>query len=191
VGFPWKIVAASGLALGALGVAVIGVKRRQEGMTSPRVALIGDSYAVGLGPELAKLFPEFRAEGHVGTTTWQWANHNAACANCGDWLTTFKPDIVLVSLGVNDGSSPNSGHYQTLVRGIQGIGARAVWIEPPASVNAPATRKAIAALGIPTVPATNTPLASDGLHPTSYAPWAHEILQTLGRNDLLPLQRTV
>jgi lysophospholipase L1-like esterase len=180
VSFPWKIVAAGGLALGALGVVALGVKTLEEKRRPPvpkRIALIGDSYAVGLGPELAKIYPEFKYEGHVGTTTWQWANHDAACAVCGDWLTAFKPNVVLIALGVNDGTAPNSGHYQTLVRGIQGIGARAVWIEPPAVVKAPAARKAIAALGVPTVPATNIPLAADGLHPTGsgYRAWAQEI----------------
>jgi hypothetical protein len=176
--FPWKAVATSVAVLSVAGIAV-GAIRRSQGNPARRVALIGDSYAVGLGPELDKLLPDFKYEGHVGTTTWQWANHNSACGTCGDWLTAFKPNIVLVSLGVNDGTSSNIGHYQTLVRGLQGIGARVVWIEPPAAVNAPAARKAIAALGVQTIPAINTPLAADGLHPQSYAPWAQEIAKAI------------
>ena len=169
---PWKAVAIGSAVLGAIG---IGVLARRKPAPPKRVALIGDSYAVGLGPELDKLIPDFRAEGHVGTTTWQWANHNDECGTCGDWLTAFKPNIVLVSLGVNDGTAPNLGHYQTIVRGLQGIGARVIWIEPPAAVSAPAARRAIASLGVQTVPATTTPLASDGLHPKSYGPWSQEI----------------
>lgn len=174
VPFPWKAVAIGGAVL--VGAAVL-VKRHDEAAPKApkRIALIGDSYAVGLGPELAKIFPEFKFEGYVGSHTWEWANHNDACGQCGDWITAFKPDVVLVSLGVNDGNSSNSGHYQTVMKGIQKIGARVVWIEPPAAVNVPAARKAIAALGVKTVPATNTPLAADGLHPKSYAPWAQEI----------------
>ena len=78
-----------------------------------------------------KYFPDFRYEGHVGTTTRQWANHTAACGQCGDWLTAFRPNIALVSLGVNDGATSSPTYYQSIVRGLQSIGARVVWIEPP------------------------------------------------------------
>lgn len=117
----------------------------------------------------------------MGTTTAQWANHSAQCEMCGDWITAFRPDVVLVSLGVNDGTAPNQANYQTIVRGLHGLGARVVWIEPPAAVNAPAVRAAIESLGVTTVPATRTPLAADGLHPKSYAPWASEIAQVVAR----------
>ena len=171
----WKAIAIGGAVVGAVGIAVL-VKRTPATVTAPRIALIGDSYAVGLGPELAKLLPDIRGEGHVGTNTSQWANHSVACGHCGDWLTSFKPDVVLVSLGVNDGATPNSANYQTIVRALHGLGARVVWIEPPAGVNAPAVRAAIASLGVQTVPATQSPLASDGLHPKNYGPWAQEIM---------------
>lgn len=177
--FPWKAFAAGGLVLGGLAALL---RASSPKSTSPkRVALIGDSYAVGLGPELAKLLPTFKAAGVVGTNTAQWAAHSAACGTCGDWLTAFKPDVVLVSLGVNDAAMPNSANYQTIVRGLHGLGARVVWIEPPAGVNAPAVRSIIESLGVATVPATTTPLASDELHPISYAPWAREIVTTVGK----------
>lgn len=180
--FPWKIVAAGGLALGAIGGAIHWLGERETKPSAPkRVALIGDSYAVGLGPELGKIFPVFRYAGVVGTTAWQWANRNAACGDCGDWLMAFKPDVVLVSLGVNDGKAANNGHFQTIVRELHGIGARVVWIEPPAAVDTPAIRKTLASLGVETVPPTNTPLAADGLHPKSYAPWAHEVAEAVFR----------
>jgi hypothetical protein len=171
---PWKAVAAGGLVLGGLA-ALLRANRSTVPAAPKRMALIGDSYAVGLGPELAKIFPDFRYEGHVGNLTSQWAAHSAACGTCGDWLTTFKPDVVLVSLGVNDGDTPNRANYQTLVSGLHGLGARVIWIEPPAGVNTPAVRAVIASLGVPTVPATTTPLAGDGLHPTSYGPWGREV----------------
>ena len=170
----WKAVAIGGAVAGGIGALVLA-NRKTPVVPAGRVALIGDSYAVGLGPELAKLFPDFRYEGHVGNLTSQWANHSAACGTCGDWLTAFKPDVVLLSLGVNDGATPNRANYQTLVSGIHGLGARVIWIEPPAGVNTPAVRAVIASLGVPTVPATTTPLAGDGLHPISYAPWAREV----------------
>lgn len=167
---PWKAVAIGGAVLGA---AVLIASRRSK-TTPRRVALIGDSYAVGLGPELAKYFPDFRFEGHVGTTTSNWARHTAACGQCGDWLTTFKPNVVFVSLGVNDGASINPTYYQSIVRGIQSLGTRAVWIQPPAAVQTNA-RDVIATLGVQTVPGTTTPLSADGIHPSSYASWAAEV----------------
>jgi hypothetical protein len=87
---------------------------------------------------------------------------------------SYKPDVVLVSLGVNDGDAPNPANYQEIVRGLHGIGTRVIWIEPPVSVTTPA-REIIDSLGIPIVPSTTTPLATDGLHPRSYTPWAQEI----------------
>ena len=171
-------IAIGGAALTAVGIAVLFGRKKPTLPSTKRVALIGDSYAVGLGPELAKIFPDLHGEGHIGTNTSQWAHHTAACGGCGDWLTTFKPDVVLVSLGVNDGSTPNPANYQTIVRGLHGLGARVVWIEPPAAVKT-ASRNVIASLGVPTVPATNTPLANDGLHPKSYSAWAQEIARTV------------
>jgi len=106
----WRAIAVGGAVLGVLGVVALSGSS-SAAQTPARVALVGDSYAVGLGPELAKLFPIFRYEGHVGLSTAQWANHSAACGACGDWLTEFKPDVVLVSLGVNDGNAPASANY--------------------------------------------------------------------------------
>lgn len=171
----WKTVAVGGVALGAIGVIAL-VSRRSTGPAPPsRVALIGDSYAVGLGPELAKIIPIFKYEGRVGMSTLGWDS----CTACGNWLPSFQPELVLVSLGVNDGSAPNIANYQTVVQRLHGIGARVVWIEPPAAVSTP-SRAVIAALGVPTVPATMTPLSADGLHPRSYAGWALEVARAIG-----------
>ena len=179
----WKAVAIGGAVLGAIGVGLIALKTSDEKRRFPapkRVALIGDSYAVGLGPELAKIYPDFKFEGHVGNNTWQWAAHNVACGQCGDWLTAFKPDLVLVALGVND-VKPDPQNYQTIVRALHGIGARVMWIDPPLPRATNAVLNAIAATGVATVPVTTTPLAADGLHPASYGPWAQEIAQAVAR----------
>jgi hypothetical protein len=177
--FPWTALAFGGAAVAGVGALVLAEQRRTGPVTPSRVALIGDSYAVGLGPELAKLLPSFKYEGVVGTNTSQWARHSVACGSCGDWLTSFKPDVVLVSLGVNDGLTPNAANYQTIARALHGLGARVIWIEPPEGVNAPATRAAIASLGVQAVPATRTTLAADGLHPRSYEAWAKEVARTV------------
>lgn len=170
--FPWKAIAAGSAVLGALG-ALVAASRERPATGPRRIALIGDSYAVGLGPELAKIVPNFRYEGHVGTNTRQWADSAPACGDCGRWLADFHPTIVLVSLGVNDGAAPNPKNYGAIVGTIHGTGARVVWVEPPASVKT-AARSVIASLGVPTVPATTTPLSGDKLHPLSYRTWAAE-----------------
>jgi hypothetical protein len=180
---PWKTVAVGGvLAAGALGAASLISTRSSASTAKPpgRTALIGDSYAEGLGPELAKLLPDFRFEGHTGTSTAQWVRHAPACAQCGDWLTTFKPELTLVSLGVNDGSRPDTADFQAIVRALHGIGTRVLWIEPPAAVRTPA-RAVIESLGVQFVPGTATALASDGLHPKSYKGWAEEIARAVNR----------
>lgn len=176
---PWRAFAIGGAVLGGLGAVILASHKATSTPTLSRVALIGDSYAVGLGPELQKLLPAFKFEGVKSTNTAQWAAHSTACESCGDWLTTFKPDVVLVSLGVNDGATPNIKNYNTIVSALHGIGARVVWIQPPAGVNIPAIRDAIASLGVSTVPATQTPLSGDRLHPQTYVPWAREVAQTV------------
>ncbi len=174
--FPWKAVAVGGAVVGTAGVIAL-ITRAATGTPPARVALIGDSYAVGLGPELAKLFSVFRYDGRVGISTLGWLS----CGTCGKWLIEFQPTIVLVSLGVNDGSTPNLANYQSVVRDIHGIGARVVWIEPPTAVQASADRAIIASLGISTIPAPSLPMANS-LHPTTptgYQMWANEISQWL------------
>jgi lysophospholipase L1-like esterase len=178
----WKTVAIGSAVIGGIG-AILLTSRKAAASSLPsstvrRVALIGDSYAVGLGPELRKYFPEFKYEGVVGTNTAQWASHSKACGTCGDWLTTFKPDVVLVSLGVNDGTAPNARNYNDIVSALHGIGARVVWIEPPAAVNTPAVRSTIASLGVSTVSAPTLVMAN-ALHPASYNRWAQEIAQAV------------
>lgn len=174
--FPWKAVTIGGALLGA---GILLAKRSSKSAPVNRVALIGDSYAVGLGWGLAKLFSDFKWEGHVGTRTAQWAAHSG-CGTCGDWLAEFKPDVVLVSLGVNDGTLPNRANFENIVRGIQSLGARVVWIEPPATVPT-AARAVIESLGVQTVRGPSLPLAADGLHPTEagYQIWAQQIAEAL------------
>ena len=179
--------------LGVFGLVTLGSKKpaRAAVRLTPerrrRVALIGDSYAVGLGPELVKLLPDFHYEGHAGIGVADWLHHGALCmkqrgawydspqTGCGDWISGYQPDFVFVSLGVNpSGAIPNPADYQAVVRALTGLGARVIWIEPPASVPT-AVRGTIAQLGVPTVPATHVP--TDGLHPLAggYSTWAREV----------------
>jgi hypothetical protein len=173
----WSALAPIGAVVGTIGVVAILNRRSASAAAPRRVALIGDSYAVGLGPELAKLLPNFKYEGHVGIGTSAWVD----CAACAPWLPDYQPTTTLVSLGANDGTAPDPTAYQAIVRALHGIGSQVVWIEPPAGLaNRSAVRAAIASLGIPTVPATQTALGPDGVHPQSYAPWAAEIARAVG-----------
>jgi hypothetical protein len=174
----FTMLAAAGLAIGVVGVAVASVARQRSEqrtvLAARRIALIGDSYAVGLGPELAKLLPNFTYTGQVGAPTSRWASWLPG------WLTTYQPTLTLVALGVNDGNAPNGANYHAVVSALHGIGSRVVWIEPPAGVSAPLVRAAIESLGVEVVPGANVPLAVDGLHPANYGTWAAIVAKAVG-----------
>jgi len=154
---------------------------------SMRVALIGDSLAVGLGPQLQKLAAKdnipFQYEGHSGTTPKQWATHAVECGQCGDWLAAFKPTIVLVVLGTNDlgYTTPPRSYYETIRDRIQALGATVVWVDPPTMPNdrLAAVRTVIASLGVPVFPPANIPISRDDIHPVSYVGWAQQIWQAI------------
>jgi hypothetical protein len=181
----WSALAPIGAVVGTIGVVAILSRRSASAAAPRRVALIGDSYAVGLGPELAKLLPSFQCkgdgynafgsscEGHAGTSVSGWLHCEP---RCGDWLAATYQPIVLVSLGVNGGGA--STDFHGIVSALHGIGAHVVWIEPPAGIaGIDSVRTIIHSLGVPVVPATDTPLGADGLHPISYVPWAKEVAQ--------------
>ena len=168
---PW--IAAAGLALGVAGVMASRQASPRAATVPRRIALIGDSYAVGLGPELAKLLPNFTYAGQVGAPTARWASWLPG------WLVGYQPTLTLVALGVNDGNAPNSANYHAVVSALGGIGSRVVWIEPPAGVNAPAVRRVIESLGVETVPGSVVALRPDGVHPQSYAAWAAVIARAV------------
>jgi len=168
--FPWKALAGGSL---VLGVAVALMRAKRSEPKAPRVALIGDSYAVGLGPELAKLFPDFKFEGRVGVGTRSYV--------VPSWISAFKPTLMLVSLGVNDGAAPHRNNYVEILRQLYAAGVQhVVWIEPPASRHfTPQLHNLLATLGVPVMSSVTTPLAADGLHPQSYAPWAQDIARAV------------
>lgn len=153
-----------------------------------RVALIGDSLAVGLGPALKKLADAegipFWYEGHSGTTPEQWAdNVAAACGTCGAGLHAFQPTVVLVSLGTNDfgRTTVNLAPYLQLRDRAKNLPSHVVWIDPPPMTREiSAARAAIASLGVPVVHISALPQV-DGVHPTpaGYATWAQHIWSTL------------
>lgn len=157
---------------------------------SPRVLIIGDSLAVGLGPVLKKLASGksvgLAYDGKVGTTSQQWATNS--------WLATDlgrdKFDVVLVSLGTNDMPTGASAaqiqqHMLRVVQAIQAAGAQPVWVSPPTmpTLREQEVRAAIAALGIPVFPseALSISRGGDKIHPTAtgYAGWAGALFSWL------------
>jgi len=167
---------------GHIPQAVIGLPVK----AGSRVAVMGDSLAVGLGPALqavalaAGVVYEFEGEG--GTTPKQWALHDPKCGKCGDWLTSFQPTHVIVVLGTNDMGLPAPAsqlqYYKQIIDGIQSLGAHPVWLQPPkmgkAAINA--VRPVIDSLGVDVFHSQNYPIAisPDRVHPTGagYASWA-------------------
>jgi hypothetical protein len=184
----WRpaLLAGAGV-LGLAGVvAAFAAYRRSTPKGPPRIALIGDSYAVGLGPQLTKLLPNFQYEGHVGTSTQQWATGAPGCGQCGRWIPAYQPDVTVVVLGVNDGGVAKLANYQAIANALRANGSQVLWVEPPAGVTTPTvgqTRAVIAALGVPTVPATGTPIAADGVHPQQYAGWASEVARSVRQSE--------
>lgn len=175
----WKAFAAGGAVLGLFGAIALARRDQTSSSSAKRVALIGDSYAVGLGPELEKLIHGLRGEAYVGATTTAWVEH-LRNGRRGGWIPDFHPTDVLVSLGVNDGNAPNPANYQSIVRTLHGIGAKVVWIAPPPSIDTPA-RNVIASLGVPVIEAS--PMQLTNLHPTGagYQAWAREIAKEILR----------
>lgn len=185
---PW--IAAAGLALGVAGIMASRRAPRASGTVSRRIALIGDSYAVGLGPELVKLLPGFRFE--PGPTAFVGASTKEVADALPGWLSAYQPTLTLVTLGVNGAANPADFH--AVVGTLGGIGSKVVWIGPPAGVRVPwvdmpAVRGVIASLGVPTVPATNVALRPEQMRQTTvylhpqvggYSQWAREIANVVG-----------
>jgi len=161
----WKSLTVGGAAVAVVTTHLVLSKKAHEKVKTPRVALFGDSYAVGLTPFMGPGFSAFKGSGIVGLNTYQ--------AKIPSWLSTFAPEVVLVSLGVNDGNAPSAANAQRIVQTLQAMGAKVVWIQPPATVNTPA-HDMIASLGVPVVTAQFLPMAGDHLHPTQdgYRDWA-------------------
>lgn len=182
-----KIVAVS-LGIGLLGVAgVVAVLHTSERIASAdgkvaRVALLGDSLAVGLGPEMAKLAKasgtDFRYYGKSGTTVKQWLDNHWL-----DPVIAFAPDIYIVSLGANDlgySPAPPRSPYEQLRDQLLATGARVLWVEP-LGTKMSGPNSVVDSLGVETVPPdASVPLASDGVHgsgPAAYAQWAKMVWQ--------------
>ena len=142
---------AVGVAAG-LGLAAVLAVALWPSKKPRRVALIGDSLAVGLAGPLGQLAAQagvpFKAEGHVGSTVATWL----ANPSWGSWVPSFSPTITLIELGTNSylDPAPNLAQYKQLAAKFPG----AVWIHPPAEPSAPMPKvhAVIDEIGVPTIP---------------------------------------
>lgn len=161
-----------------------------------RVLLVGDSLAVGLAPYLSVLSGPrrvaFESTAAVGTRIDQWSN-NAALRQR---LASFRPTLVLVSLGTNDAymmggaatAEQQRAKLRELLMMIKAAGADYVWVGPP--LLPAAKNPAVLSMIRDEVPMTHyyhserleLPRGPDGLHPTlkGYAGWAGLIWTHLG-----------
>lgn len=149
-----------------------------------RLLIIGDSLAQGLATPLRQIAQESRVEFSVdarsGTRIDQWANQ-AWLANA---IATFRPTVILVSLGTNDmklkDPSVQKPYLIKLATMLRGSGARVVWIAPP-TMPFPdhGVQALVRSVGFPTFgsDALTIPRTSDGIHPTpvGYAGFAGSV----------------
>lgn len=186
-------------------VAAVGLVELTRGPTlkkGDRVLLVGDSLAVGLQTPLGALAKEygiaFQGIGIVGTRIDQWSQSDVLKQT----LETFKPTVVLVSLGTNDAymmAPPDvydrqKPYLEQLLTLLESASPRAiVWIAPPtlpaAAVSLARVRALIASVHtllrprVAVFPSDRLKLARgpDGIHPVAsgYAGWAGALWQWL------------
>lgn len=159
-----------------------------------RVLVVGDSLAVGLSPYLADMAKQerigFSSLAVVGTRIEQWADN----PSLRERLASFRPTIVLVSLGTNDeyliGSDVVTRQQAALRRLVSLLMTASpefiVWVGPP---SLPKASNGIVAMLKATIPSRDyfpsesltIPRGPDGIHPTArgYAGWAGAIWQWL------------
>lgn len=114
-----------------------------------RVLLIGDSLSVGIAPFLESTLRErgvldFKSIGRGGTNIKQWARDTGDGVRLNEALATFRPTLVLISLGTNDEATRKLRDYENFDVARQRAphikqlrdklaGVRSVWLGPPAA----------------------------------------------------------
>lgn len=155
--------------------------------STDRVALIGDSLAVGLaGPLKTEIQVPFEGVAKGGTDIRAWLSGQMASALNN--VLAAKPTIVLISLGTNDtapASQPNAetikSRVAALVDKVRVAGSTPVWLLPgPLPWSTDALLSSIAATGVRTIaqPQVSKP---DKIHPSGegYKTWAKAIAEDL------------
>lgn len=182
----WILVGAA-VATG-VGIAFVLKDRHPKLSEDDRILVVGDSFAVGLTPQLRAMAEEaglpFDSVAVEGTTIRDWGGLVATqeSAALEAVLQAFRPTIILVSLGTNDeysGAALVESEADDLYALLERLGeyGQVVWIglpELPRETSGAA--EMIEDTGVPYFPSENLdlPRAPDGLHPTvaGYGSWA-------------------
>ncbi len=132
----WALAGTAAVAGAVIGVASLRARRARDNRCparGTRLLFIGDSHAVGLQGQIAKLATECRvntsisAIGGSNISTWQ-------ASKMDPLLEQARPDVVLVSLGTNSfgRNDPDKVKQQigAFLKRARAAGARVFWIEP-------------------------------------------------------------
>lgn len=180
----WILVGAA-LSTG-LGVVFVLSDRHPKLRAGSRLLLVGDSLAVGLSPYLRAIAADehvpFESVARVGTTIADWARSTPDHAALQQALDSFRPTVVLVSLGTNDeylSSAALDAEHDDLDRLVAMLRPYDVgWVGVP-SLPKPGSNGAVdlvRSTGLPYFASQRLDLerAPDGIHPTAagYAKWA-------------------
>lgn len=153
-----------------------------------RLTVCGDSLAVGLGRAVRSIPHEgttVRVYAQEGTTAQYWLRRIGV-------VTATRPQLVLVSLGVNDlvGTTGDAeiafrARAKTIDNELRAVGARVVWLVPTWVAWSSRIESQLAAIGVEYLAQglTEGPAPRDGIHPTAdqYRGWATAIMQRIGR----------
>lgn len=151
------------------------------------IALLGDSLAVGLNPKLHALATAsgctFKAFAETSTTMSMWLHD----ANVQAYLTSAKPDLILVCLGTNDSkasftTAELAAYIAKMNQWLTSTGAKVIWILPPHLPFADRVSPLVIAAGISTFYSAGLSLGqADGIHPggNGYVTWANAIWSDL------------
>lgn len=171
-----------------VGIAFVLKDRHPKLSEDDRILVVGDSFAQGLTPQLRAMAEEaglpFDSVAVMGTTIRDWAGLVATPQSDAleAALLSFRPTIILVSLGTNDEYAGEDfvareeDDLYALVERLSGYG-EVVWIGLPELPRESSGAEAmIRDTGVPYFPSDNLdlPRAPDGLHPTAagYGSWA-------------------
>jgi hypothetical protein len=161
-----------------------------------RIFVTGDSLAVGLDMFMRKLAKKNRlaydALVYGGTSTFQWTNPNRGLLAR---MQTFKPTVVIVSLGTNDSMTQfkeprHRSEIKKLIEMIRGVGAIPYWVLPPKlpwkqNFSQWVRDEKIRVFESEQV---HIPMGPDNIHPTGagYAGWAGLIWQDMACAETAP-----
>lgn len=162
-----------------------------------RLYLVGDSLSVGMDKHFRSLASQagvtYSSSTKSGTRTPQWTTATFQSA-----LSSFSPNLVLISLGTNDSLSSLSPAQHTdairkLLALVRAAGAEALWILPPRLPWKETFSDLVRAEGAPVFESgeIEIPKAPDGIHSTGagYAGWAGLVWKsiTCGDKEAQPL----